>query len=72
MAYALLGLWLFTIVYMRILYQTIGSKVNFENVVITEDYQNIAGLLMAALFIWILSHIFITGLKLNEEQEITI
>lgn len=72
MAYSLLALWFFTIVYMRILFQVIGSKLEFEHVAITEDYPNFAGILMAALFIWILSHIFMTGVKLQEEQNLTV
>lgn len=72
MAYGILGLWFMTIVYMRIMFQVIGSKVEFEQVEITEDYPIFAGLLMVALFIWILSHIFMMGVKLQDEQNLTV
>lgn len=72
MAYALLALWFFIIVYMRIMFQVIGSKLEFEHVAFTDDYPNFAGILMAALFIWVLSHIFMHGVKLQSEQDLTV
>jgi len=71
-AYAILALWIYTIVYMRIMYQSIAKHVEFEHVEILNDFPNFAGLLMAALFIWVLSHIFMTGVKLQEEQNLTV
>lgn len=71
-AYAILGLWIFTIVYMRIMYQAVAKHVEFKHVEILNDYPNFAGLLMAALFIWVLSHIFMTGVKLQDEQNLTV
>ena len=71
-SYALLTLWIFSIVYVRIMYQAIGSRVEFKHVEILQDYPNFAGLLMLALFIWVISHIFMTGVKLQEEQDLTV
>lgn len=71
-AYAILILWIFTIIYMRIMYQSIAKHVEFEHVEILNDFPNFAGLLMAALFIWVLSHIFMTGVKLQDEQNLTV
>lgn len=72
MAYAILALWIFTIVYMRIMYQTIAKHIEFKHVEIVDDFPNFAGLLMAALFIWVLSHIFMRGVKLQDEQNLTV
>ena len=71
-AYAILGLWIFIIVYMRIMYQSVAKHVEFEHVEILNDFPNFVGLLMVALFIWVLSHIFMTGVKLQEEQNLTV
>ncbi len=71
-SYALLTLWVFTIIYVRIIYEVIGKNVEFEHVEILEDYPNFAGILMLSLFIWVLSHIFMTGVKLQEEQNLTV
>lgn len=57
---------------MRIKYQTIAKHIEFKYVEIVEDFPNFAGLLMAALFIWVLSHIFMTGVKLQDEQNLTV
>jgi len=72
LSYGMVGLWLFTVVYMRIFYYYIVKNLEFENVRITEEIPNHSGLLFTALLIWVLAHIFITGLKLQEEKDLTI
>jgi hypothetical protein len=72
MAYGLLFIWFYTIVYLRIMFQAVGSRVQFQYVEVTKDYPNFAGLLGVALFIWVLSHIFMRGVKLQEEQNLTV
>ena len=72
LAYTLVGLWLFTVIYMRLAYYYIAKNLEFEQVRITDDIPNYSGILVAALFIWVLAHIFITGLKLQEEKDLTI
>ena len=71
-AYGLFTLWLFAIVYMRIIYSVIGSRVEFNYVEIIQDYPKFSGLLLLSLFIWVLSHIFMTGLRLQEEKDLTV
>lgn len=71
-AYLLAGFWVFMIVYLRILYYTIGKEVLFDNVIISNQHPNYGGVLLAALFIWTLAHIFMTGLKLQQDQDLTI
>ena len=43
-----------------------------DDIEVVSDFNNYPGILLAALFIWVLSHIFIRGLKLKEEQALTI
>ena len=71
-AYGIFGLWIYTIVYMRIIYYYIAKEVNFEQIKISEDQGNFAGLLILSLFIWVLAHIFTVGLKIQEENKLTI
>jgi len=71
-AYGLLALWIFSIIYSRLVYQYIASSLEFQHVEILQDYPNFAGLLMLALFIWVLSHVFITGVKLQADQDLTV
>lgn len=72
LAYTIAGFWLFTIVYARIFYYYIAKNVSFENAVVSSEIPNKIGILFIALFIWVLAHIFETGLKLQEENELTI
>lgn len=72
LAYTLVALWLFTVIYMRLAYYYIAKNLEFESVLITDEIPNYTGILFAVLFIWVLAHIFITGVKLQEEQDLTI
>lgn len=71
-AYGLFAFWLFAIIYSRVAYAYIKSSLVFQQVEILEEYRNFAGILLMALFMWVLSHIFMRGVKLKEEQELTI
>ena len=71
-SYTLVGFWIFLIVYIRTTYYLISARVEVENVEIVSEFDNYPWILLMALFLWVLSHIFIRGLKLKEEQELTI
>lgn len=71
-AYGLVGLWLFSVVYFQLAYHYIATNLSFEQVVITDEVPYYKGILFLALFIWVLAHIFITGLKMKEEQDLTV
>ncbi len=71
-SYTLIGFWLFTLIYTRIAYYYIAKGLEFDNVLITDDIPNYSGILFIALFIWVLAHIFGTGLKLQQEKDLTI
>lgn len=72
MAYGLAGVWLFTIIYSRLFYYIIAKQIEFEHLEVTGNFNSFGGILLAALFLWVLSHIFMTGVKLREEQELTV
>lgn len=71
-AYGLVGFWLFIFIYNRFFYHYIVTQLEFENIRINEDIENYNGILVLALFIWVLAHIFMTGLKLQEDKDLTI
>lgn len=71
-AYGLLGFWFMSIIYGRLVYAYIGTHMNFQHVEVVEDYQNFAGILMAALFTYVLSHIFKRGVELQDEHDLTV
>lgn len=71
-SYVLVGFWVLMIVYRRVAYHLITTRLDMENVEVVSNFNSYAGILLAALFIWVLSHIFIRGLRLKEEQDLTI
>ncbi len=71
-AYALTGLWIFIILYMRVAYYLVSKHLEFENIRITAEFSNYPWLLFSALFIWVLAHILMTGVRLQEDQDLTI
>jgi len=71
-SYMLVGLWFYTIIFRRLAYHYFSKNVDIENVEIVSEFNNYPWILMTALFLWVLSHILIRGLKLREEQDLTI
>ena len=72
LAYGLIALWIFTFIYMQIANYYIAEHLNFENIRITDEIPDYSGILFAALLLWVLAHIFETGLKLQQEKDLTI
>ena len=71
-AYALLVIWFFTISYAYFQYYYIAKNLEFESLIVVGDVKTSSEILLIALFIWVLSHIFQKGLELQEENDLTI
>ena len=71
-AYGLVVLWAFSVVYSALFYYFIAKELAFEQLEISSKYDSFGGLLVAALFLWVLSHIFMNGVRLQEEQKLTV
>jgi len=71
-SYSIVVFWFFTEVYMHIYYYYIATRVEFENIKFSTDVDNYSGILLLALVIWVLAHIFIKGLEIQEENDLTI
>ena len=72
LSYGLVVLWAFTNIYMFLLYHYIGTRIEMDNIKISSNLNNYSGILFAALLIWVIAHIFIKGLELQEEKDLTI
>jgi hypothetical protein len=72
MAYGLVAIWLFINIYGRLFYYFIAKQLVFEHLEVTSNFDSYGGILIAALFLWVLSHIFMQGVTLQEEQELTV
>ena len=71
-SYSIVFFWLFTEIYMHIYYYYIATRVEFENIKISTDVDNYPWILVLALVIWVLAHIFTKGLEIQEENDLTI
>jgi len=71
-AYGLLILWLITKIYLEVLYYTLVKYVEFESIVLGNDVSNKSDLLIIALLLWVLAHVFMKGVEMKNEQELTI
>lgn len=71
-SYTLIGVWTFTVFYAYFQYYYIVKHLEFSSVKISGDIQTYPVILLFALFIWVLSHIFMKGCKLQEENNFTI
>jgi hypothetical protein len=71
-AYTMAGVWVFTVFYGYFQYFYIATNMQFNSIEITSDVQTSSDLLLGALFIWVLSHIFQKGVELKHDNELTI
>lgn len=72
LAYTISVFWLFMIVYDRLFYYSFVESIDIKNVHISEEFSNYPGVLLIALFLWVLAHIFIKGLELQDDNDLTI
>ncbi len=71
-AYGLVVLWFFSVIYSALFYYFIAKELVFEHLEITSKYDSFGILLVVALILWVLSHIFMNGVRLQEEQKLTV
>lgn len=71
-AYALVSIWIFTVFYGYFQYFYIVQNLDFTSISITDKVETYPIILLVALFTWVLSHIFIKGVELKKETDLTI
>ena len=71
-SYALVIIWVFTVFYAYFQYFFLVINMNFETVEFTSDVQTYPIVLLVALFIWVLSHIFMKGCELQDENKLIV
>jgi hypothetical protein len=72
LSFGLLGFWFFWKLYDWIVGNLIGDRLRFGTIEITEQTQNHNAILIFSIVLWALSHIFIQGMKLKDENKLTI
>ena len=72
LGYGLMWLWLIMVLYMQIFNYTIVNSFTFEHIEISNNSRWFGGVFMGGLFTLVLSHIFLKGMQLEEENELTV
>lgn len=72
MAYTLMGIWLYILIVSNVASGFAMSTMDFEHIKFTGIRTDSSSVLFAALFLWVLSHIFSQGLQLKTENELTV
>jgi len=72
LALSLLAFWFLWHIYDFVVKITIARNLHFGTIEFTNNTQSHVILLIFALVLWVLSHIFLKGLKLEEESRLTI
>lgn len=71
-SYALIAGWLFAVFYAMFQKFYFLKHLTFESIHVSGEYQTFNGVLIAALLLWVLSHIFQKGVELERENKLTI
>lgn len=71
-AYGLVAVWVFTVFYAYFQYFYITKQLIYKTIDITGKVETYPVVLLVALFIWVLSHVFMKGVKLQEDNNFTI
>ena len=71
-SYTLVIIWIFTVFYGYFQYFFLVINMNFDTIEFTSDVQTYPSILLVALLIWVLSHIFVKGCELKDENELTV
>lgn len=71
-SYALVSVWLFAVFYAVFQYFYLVQNMQFETVVHSGKFETYPVILIVALLIWVLSHIFQKGVELEYDNELTI
>jgi hypothetical protein len=71
-SYALVGFWAFSVFYAYFQYYYLVKNLEFSSIEISGDVETNSYVLLSALFIWVLSHIFMKGCEIQEENSYTI
>lgn len=71
-SYGLLGAWVFAVFYAVFQYFYLVSHLTFQSVEFTYNFNTYPSILAVALLIWVLSHILLKGVELQEDNQLTI
>lgn len=71
-SYGLLGMWILTVFYGYFQYFFLVRNLEFQSIVFKGEVETYPAVLLFALLVWVLSHIFQKGVELENENQLTI
>lgn len=71
-SYALVMVWVFTLTYGYFQYFFLVNNMQFQTVKFSSSVETYPIILLFALIIWVLSHIFMKGVELQDENKLTV
>ncbi len=71
-SYGLFGMWILTVFYGYFQYFFLVKNLEFQTIVFTGKVETYPAVLLFALLVWVLSHIFQKGVELENENQLTI
>jgi hypothetical protein len=71
-SYGIMVLFVLTKVYEEILYHTLVKFIEFDSLTMSGGRADRSDMIIAALLLWVLAHIFMKGVEIKNEQELTI
>lgn len=72
LSYGLIVVWAFQSIFIPVFYLYISDKFKFEDTTFTIELFQYSSTLVIALVIWVLAHIFLKGVRLQQEKDLTI
>ena len=72
LSYGVVVVWVFQAIIMPIFYLYISSKFEFKDISTQVVLFQYSSTLVIALVIWVLAHIFLHGVRLQQEKDLTI
>ena len=71
-AYGLFALFICSRIYMQFMAQALNDKMEFSSITVGAKIYDTDGIFQVAILLWALAHIFMRGIEMKEEQELTI
>ena len=71
-AYGLTGLFLVSRIYMEGLKKYFEHQLEFDSIIIGGEAYNTDPIILFALLLWVLAHVFVKGIEMKKEQDLTI
>ncbi|MEQ9064053.1 MAG: DUF2975 domain-containing protein [Vicingaceae bacterium] len=72
MSYLIVLYWLLRLTYHKIIFHLYVGRIAFEHVKFNNDFDYQFTMLIPALFLFVLSHIFVKGITMDEELKLTV